>query len=63
MSEDREAQLVEIITAFKHSETARAVVELLTLRREHYRDRLEASENAEVRGKSKECKDLIQLFS
>lgn len=61
--ENREAQLEEIIQSWKHSEGLRAMEELLALRREGYRDKIEKNESERVRGRSLECKDLLQLFS
>lgn len=63
MSEDRQVQLEETIKAHKHGEVASAFAELIALRREMYRDKLEKAENEQIRGKSLECKDLLQLFS
>jgi hypothetical protein len=63
MSKEREAELVETLQSYKHTEAFRLAGELFALRRERHRDRLEGSEDAEVRGRSKECKDLLQIFS
>jgi len=62
MSKEREAELVETLQSYKHTEAFRLAGELLVLRRERHRDRLEGSEDSEVRGRSKECKDLLQIF-
>lgn len=62
MSKDKEEELVQKIKTCGQSEAVRAFRELFTLRRERHRDRLESEESAEVRGKAKECRDLLQLF-
>lgn len=63
MSDNREAELEERLSALQHSETAKLVVELLQIRRENWRTKLEGQESDQVRGRAKECKDLIQIFS
>jgi hypothetical protein len=63
MSREREAELVEILNAYKGQEVLSRVLELFTIRRERFRDRLENEENAEMRGRAKECKEMIQIFS
>lgn len=62
MSKEREAELVETLQSYKHTEAFRLAGELLALRRERHRDRLEGGEDSEVRGRAKECKDLLQIF-
>lgn len=62
MSKEREEELLQNLKDYRQSDVGRALQELLTLRRERYRDRLEVEESAEVRGKAKECRDLLQLF-
>ena len=62
MSKEREAELEDNLANLKHQETAKIIVELLAIRRERYRDRLEKEENAVFRGKAQECSELIQLF-
>lgn len=63
MSDNREAELEERLSSLQHSETAKLVVELLQIRRENWRTKLEGQESDQVRGRAKECKDLIQIFS
>lgn len=63
MNRDRESELLELLSPYKGQGVLNHVTELLTLRRERHRDRLEKAEEAEFRGRAKECKDLIQLFS
>lgn len=62
MSKDREGDLIQRLKALGRTESGTVLREILALRRERYRDRLESEESAEVRGKSKECRDLLQLF-
>ena len=62
MGKEREAELKDLLVSLKHQETAVAIIELLTIRREQYRDRLEREEDPVVRGKSQECKALLQIF-
>jgi hypothetical protein len=63
MNSEREAELIEIIEGQKHLSLAVAFKELLSLRRERYRTKLEAEENPLARGRAKECKDLTELLS
>lgn len=63
MSDNRIADIHDLLVAYKHSEVATLIVELLEMRREKWRDKLEGSENDQVRGRAKECKELLQLFS
>lgn len=62
MSEERELHLEDIIKTYKTSEGLSAICELLTLRREEYRNKLEKRGDDEVRGKALLCKELIQLL-
>jgi len=61
-NKEREAEIEDLLMVYKAAEPIQLLLELLQLRRDRHRDRLEDSENAEVRGKSQECKALIQLF-
>ena len=63
MSRDREAELLELIEGQKQLSLVSTFKELLSLRRERYRNKLEAEENPLARGRAKECKDLIELLS
>jgi len=36
---------------------------VLNEKREEYRDQLEKNENPEIRGRAKECRDLLAIFS
>jgi len=63
MSDNREADIIELLRAYKQSEVSMLYSELFSIRRERYRDKLESSEQEQVRGRSKECKELLQLFS
>ncbi len=58
----REGVLMELLQSYTGQEVAGLVVELLTIRRERYRDKLERQESPEHRGRAKECKDLLQIF-
>ena len=62
MSEDREATIEERLAALRNQEAVMLFTELLTLRRKRHRDKLEAGENPEMRGRAKECKDLLHVF-
>lgn len=59
----REEVIMETLKSLRSSDACRLMAELLGLRRERLRDRLEGSDNPEARGRAKECKDLIQLLS
>jgi len=63
MNDNREAELEEKLSSLQRSETAKLMVELLQIRRENWRTKLEGQESDQVRGRAKECKDLIQIFS
>jgi len=63
VTDNREVDVVELLKAYKHTEVVTLFVELFSIRRERYRDKLESSEQEQVRGRSKECKELLQLFS
>lgn len=63
MSDNREADIIEVLRTYKHSEVVTLITELFSIRRERYRDKLESSEQEQVRGRAKECKELLQLFS
>lgn len=62
MSKEREAEICEILSNLKHTEAAVLIQELLYLRRERYRDRLEKEDSGEIRGKAQECKDMLHIF-
>lgn len=63
MDKEREAELVNILDAYKGQEILARISELLSLRRERHRDKLESEENTVVRGRAKECKDLLYILS
>jgi len=63
MSKEREVELLDIIESQKHLALGAAVKELLSIKRERYRDKLESGEDQVARGRSKECKDLMALLS
>ena len=57
-----EQEIMDRLELFKHSEGVRLVYDLLLLKREKYRDKLESMESDEIRGRSKECRDLIAIL-
>lgn len=59
---DRMSELRERLKLYSDGEALLMLRELLQLRREHYRNLLESTDSAEVRGKAKECRDLLSLF-
>jgi len=63
MSKEREGEIEGLLQDYRKQEVPMLLIELLTLRRERHRDSIERTENPEVRGKSKECKDLLEIFS
>lgn len=58
----REQELEEYIHNHRHSEVGIFVRELLALRREKYRDKLEGANSDELRGRAKECKDMLNIL-
>lgn len=62
MEQLTEDELVTWLQAMAQSEYARNMEKFLQLRRERFRDSLESFENSEIRGRAKECKELLQLF-
>lgn len=62
MSEKREIEIETYLESNKHTPMAVQLVELLRLRREKYRDKLENTEDGVVRGRAKECKDLLHIL-
>ena len=64
MISDREKQgkLEEYLRKEVDSPQVKALVELLALRREGYRTKLESSEEGENRGKAQECSGLLKIF-
>jgi hypothetical protein len=63
MNRECEEQIEDALNSFISPEVKSLVVELLQLRRERWRDKLEKEENDQVRGKSLECKDLLDIFA
>jgi hypothetical protein len=57
-----EQEILERLNLIKHSEGIRLVCDLLLLKREKYRDKLESMESDEIRGRSKECRDLLAIL-
>lgn len=62
MSTDRETEIEELLKANSDQQVPRLLVELLALRREKYRDKLEKSDNPDTRGRAKECRDLSDIL-
>ena len=62
MSKERIKEIQDILVSYKDMESIILLREMIALRREQHRNRLEGEESAEVRGRAKECKDLLQLF-
>lgn len=60
--QDRVSELTEQLNMLKHQEPVRLLVELLKIKREKYRDRLERGEDDLSRGKALECKALLQIL-
>ena len=63
MSREREAEIIETLESYKGQPTLSLVTELLVLRRSRHRDKLENDLNPINGGRSKECKDLLQILS
>ena len=63
MDKPRENEIFDILRELKHQNSLVLLNELLQLRRERYRDRLEKEDNREYGGRALECKDLLQIFS
>ena len=59
----RVADIKDILHRYQDTEAVMLIKELLTLRREQWRDKLESSENDQVRGRAKECKELLHFLS
>jgi len=63
VNKERELEIEDRIALLKHTEGVVLLAELFSLRRERHRDKLESSESEEMRGRAKECKDLIHILS
>ena len=63
MSKEREAELTDQLNSCRDMEVAKLFIELFTLRRERFRDKLERQEDPETRGRALECKDMLHVFS
>jgi len=60
---ERELEIEDRLALLKHTEGVMLLAELLSLRRERHRDKLENNESEEFRGRAKECKDLLHILS
>jgi len=58
----REDELLKVLEGYKGHEVPVLVAELLTLRRERHRDKLEVAEDPAKRGRALECKDLLNIL-
>ena len=61
-TKERIKEIQDILVSYKDMESMILLREMITLRREQHRNRLEGEKSSEVRGRAKECKDLLQLF-
>lgn len=57
-----ETEAIEIMQRHNNSEGIIALKELLSIWRERYRDKLEKENDEQVRGKAKNCKEILQIF-
>ena len=57
-----EQEIRERLELEKHTTGIHLILELLRIKRERYRDKLESGGSDEIRGRSKECKDLIEIL-
>ena len=62
MSKERDQEIIDQLLPRASMGTMKLMLELIALRRERYRDRLEREENPVVRGHSLECKEILTLF-
>lgn len=62
MNQTRELDIIGRIQTLKNQEAPQLFKELFALRRERHRDKLEKDEYPISRGRSQECKDLLQIF-
>jgi hypothetical protein len=51
------------LKAFAGHEVVVLMLQVLAERREGYRDQLEKRDDAEIRGRAKECRDLFDIFT
>lgn len=63
MSRERENEIVKTLSSYKGQQIPSLLCELLSLRRERYRDSLEKRENEVARGGAQECKKLLHILS
>lgn len=62
MPREREGEISDQLMLHKHTEPVKLMLELFAIRRERHRDRLESEENPEIRGRAKECKDILSFL-
>jgi hypothetical protein len=63
MSNNPEISIYARLKAHAGQDAVVLLQQVLIERREEYRDQLEKNENPEIRGKAKECRDLLAIFS
>lgn len=63
MSKEAEAQALDALKPFLNSEGVRRFADYFRARRETLRDRLEAEESEQTRGRTHELRDLLKLLS
>ena len=57
-----EEELLARLPGHSHELGLKMMLELLAIRRNRHRDSLEKNENPEIRGRAKECKDILTFF-
>jgi len=63
MSKELEAAAVERFIPYRTQESVMRLGDVVRARIERHRDRLEVVESSEVRGRLKECRDILRLFN
>jgi len=62
MTRDKMQDLEDFIVLNKQTQLGLAFRDFLLLRREVHRDKLEGANNDEIRGRAKECKDILNIL-
>jgi len=62
MSKERESEIELKIKPYHGMDACRLLAELLTERRERHRTALENDNDEQVRGRAKECRDLLRML-
>lgn len=63
MNREKAAEIHRYLQGQKHTSQVKSMVELITMTREKCLDNLETADNAETRGRSKFCKELLKILS